>query len=350
MYPFRFGEITRRDNLERGKDIPNRIKTLIENVSYVIFNFIRSGLFEADKISVAASMCIRILVDNGTLQELHANVIIRGRVADDVPSPGEDLYKWLSELAWARLKAIEEDLGGSDPLFEGLMEKIATDVDEWEEWYNLPNPENTELPGDYRSLEPIPRLMLLRVLRPDRLPFALTEYVKEKLGPRYVTQKPFSMEETYQHTTAQIPVLFVLYPGVDPTPWVEEWGKKKGITAESGRFVNISMGQGKEKEADAAILKLSKIGGWVFLQNVHLMTDWLTHLHEKLESLEPHPNFRMFLSAEPPADCHQYNLPEGLLEVGKLLLYMHIAMYEFQTILFRSVYVYLYAFLHICMQ
>ena len=35
----------------------------------------------------------------------------------------------------------------------------------------------------------------------------------------------------------------VLYPGVDPTPWVEELGKSKGITTENGLFANISMGQ-----------------------------------------------------------------------------------------------------------
>lgn len=38
---YRTGEISRRDNLEKGRDVPARIKTLKENVSFVVFDFIR---------------------------------------------------------------------------------------------------------------------------------------------------------------------------------------------------------------------------------------------------------------------------------------------------------------------
>jgi dynein heavy chain len=90
----------------------------------------------------------------------------------------------------------------------------------------------------------------MRVLRPDRLPFALTDYVKSKLGEDFVYQPPFDMARTYDFTTSQTPCLFVLYPGVDPTSWVEDLGRNNSITAENGYFSNISMGQGQEKRAD----------------------------------------------------------------------------------------------------
>lgn len=35
------------------------------------------------------------------------------------------------------------------------------------------------------------------------------------------------------------------------------------------------MGQGQEEKALEAVEKAAKIGGWVLLQNVHLMQDWL---------------------------------------------------------------------------
>ena len=52
--------------------------------------------------------------------------------------------------------------------------------------YNKSDPENYPMPGDYNSLAEIPRLMLMRIFRPDRIPFALTEYVKKNLGPFFV--------------------------------------------------------------------------------------------------------------------------------------------------------------------
>jgi len=52
------------------------------------------------------------------------------------------------------------------------------------------------------------------------------------------------MDSVYKETKPNIPVFFVLFPGVDPTPEVEKIGEKYGITAANGKFINISMGQG----------------------------------------------------------------------------------------------------------
>ena len=61
------------------------------------------------------------------------------------------------------------------------------------------------------------------------------------------------------------------------------------------------MGQGQEKAAEQAIKKMNSNGGWVFLQNIHLMPDWLPKLVEILDTMEAHPEFRLFLSSEPPS-------------------------------------------------
>lgn len=53
------------------------------------------------------------------------------------------------------------------------------------------------------------------------------------------------MASTFAETTNQTPTFFVLFAGVDPTPWVEGLGKSMNITIENGKFMNISMGQGK---------------------------------------------------------------------------------------------------------
>ncbi len=52
---------------------------------------------------------------------------------------------------------------------------------------------------------------------------------------------------------------------------METLGKKKGITFENGNFKHISMGQGQEKPAEKVVADFAKNGGWVMLQNCHLM-------------------------------------------------------------------------------
>jgi hypothetical protein len=43
------------------------------------------------------------------------------------------------------------------------------------------------------------------------------------------------------------------------------------------------MGQGQEAPAMATLVRLAADGGWVMLQNVHLMQGWLPMLERKLE-------------------------------------------------------------------
>ena len=310
----RVAEIEERDKIAEFSNLPERLRLLKQNVTLVVYDFVRTGLFENDKLTVVTLMTLKIMVDEGLLMKEYVDVISRGRIAEEVAPRGVELSAWMSEASWARLKACEEDLGTVNPTFTDLTERMAADAEDWEDWYNRSNPELSPMPGECANLEDVPRLIVMRILRPDRLPFALVEYVRKNLGEEFVTQPPFQMSVTYNYTTSQTPCLFVLYPGVDPTSWVEDLGRERGVTAEAGNFANISMGQGQEKRADDTIRRMSEIGGWIFLQNVHLMQTWLPTLDEKLETLSPHKDFRVFISAEPPPLPYMKNIPEGLLQ------------------------------------
>jgi dynein heavy chain, axonemal len=79
------------------------------------------------------------------------------------------------------------------------------------------------------------------------------------------------MLDTFQETSPQTPIFFVLFPGVDPTPDVEKVGAQYDISSTNGRFINISMGQGQEDKAKKAIFDCAKKGYWIMLQNLHLV-------------------------------------------------------------------------------
>ena len=91
------------------------------------------------------------------------------------------------------------------------------------------------------------------------------------------------MRETFEDSSAPTPLFFVLFPGVDPGAEIEKLGRQLGFTEEAGRYVSISMGQGQEAHAEACLDRFTEQGGWIFLQNVHLMQSWLPTLERKLE-------------------------------------------------------------------
>jgi dynein heavy chain len=76
------------------------------------------------------------------------------------------------------------------------------------------------------------------------------------------------------------------------------------------------MGQGQEKIADDCLTDSAKNGKWIFIQNVHLMITWMKSFERKLEvavSEDCHPDFRCFISSEPPPLPYMNIIPEAIL-------------------------------------
>jgi dynein heavy chain 2 len=59
------------------------------------------------------------------------------------------------------------------------------------------------------------------------------------------------------------------------------------------------MGQGQSDAALEALRACLQSGGWLCLQNVHLVTSWLPVIESELSSRALHPNFRLWLTTEP---------------------------------------------------
>merc|ERR1711988_1099870 len=293
-----------------------RCDKLKASITSVLYNYVRRGLFERDKLTVAALITFGVLEDQGSLNSDVLRVLINDRADEDPPSMPEEIAVWMPEAQWRKIKCIEDDLGEPIPAFQDLGEKFGSDSEEWLSYYNYEAPETLDLPGnsEMKGLGPVEKILILRALRPDRVTFALKSYIGSSLGEEFVNQAPFDMKGTYMEASASTPIFFVLFPGVDPTGWVEALGASFDIQRE--KFVNISMGQGQEKLAEDTLQRMSEGGGWVMLQNVHLMQSWLPVFERKLElcSESAHSSFRCFISAEPPSLSYMKNIPEALLQ------------------------------------
>merc|ERR1719343_1389921 len=245
-------------------------------------------------------VAMRILVRGKKITPEESNTLIRAPPDPNAGAMPDNAKTWLTETQWAQLKSLESveafKKGGK------LTESLEQDSLGWKRWFSEEKAELADLPRSARDLSPFHRLFLLRVLRQDRIGAALTQFIIDNLGSEYIEQEPFNMEVSFEESTMITPFFFVLFPGVDPTPTIEALGRKLNITEASGRLVNISMGQGQETIALNALTKSAKEGGWIMLQNIHLMQAWLKQLERALEVIEEfsHPDFRCFLTSEPP--------------------------------------------------
>ncbi|KAH8072714.1 hypothetical protein JL721_3359 [Aureococcus anophagefferens] len=259
------------------EELAARCVVLMNSITLTTFNYIRRGLFEKDKLTIATMVTLRIAVSDEVLSADDVGYLYLGKIATDPGNMGP-LHEWMPEAIWPKVKALE-----GLKRFNGLGDNMHSDSDEWLAWFDNATPENAKLPGDYQKLlTPFDRLILLRALRPDRVSTALRLYIGETMGNDYVFQAPFNMP----------------------------------ATQDNGLFCNISMGQGQEKPAEAVLERFAKTGGWVMLQNCHLMTSWVPQLERLLEVVQEsaHDDFRCFISAEPPGMAGMKNMPESLLQ------------------------------------
>lgn len=83
----------------------------------------------------------------------------------------------------------------------------------------------------------------------------------------------------------------------------------------------MSLGQGQEVVAEEAMDIAANRGHWVVLQNIHLVKKWLPNLEKKLElySEGSHPDYRVFLSAEPAATPSAHIIPQVGIDSIKLI-------------------------------
>jgi len=283
-----------------GKDLLARVRQLEAVITYAIFNYTRRGLLDTDKLTVASMMVMKMLVKNGKIAGEELDILIRAPPDPSPPPMPENVRGYLTDIQWAQMKSLE-----AIPAFKAsgqLTQNIEQDTLGWKRWFSEEKAEIADLPRCARDLSLFHRLFLLRILRPDRLGAALTQFIVDNCGQEYIEQSPFDMYQLYEESSAHTPFFFVLFPGTDPTPIVEAVAASVGCTEKNGMLMNISMGQGQELVAMNALTKLAQSGGWLMLQNIHLMQEWLPKLERQLEVIEEFavPEFRCVLTSEPP--------------------------------------------------
>lgn len=111
----------------------------------------------------------------------------------------------------------------------------------------------------------------------------------------------------------KVPILLSTSENFDVTFKVDQIAVEENI-----KLTIVSMGskegvESANKEIDGAIMD----GSWVLIQNVHLSPSWLTQLERKLEGLQPHQSFRLFLTC----NLDSTDIPSGILASSKIVTY-----------------------------
>jgi dynein heavy chain, axonemal len=295
------------EKAEPAEEIKARVNNLIDSITYSVFIYTTRGLFEQHKLIFTSQLTFLILAVNKEIEPKELDFLLRFPIQPNVSTPVD----FLSDSCWGGIKALS-----TMSEFNNLDRDIEGSAKRWKKFVESECPEKEKFPQEWKNKTSLQKLCMMRALRPDRMLYALTLFVEEKLGNKYVQNRAVEFSKSYEETTPSTPVFFILSPGVDPLKEVEKHGKKLGFTTDNQNFHNVSLGQGQEIVAEKAMDLAAEKGHWVVLQNIHLVSKWLSTLEKLLEKHgdSSHENFRMFVSAEPAGDPAAHNIPQGILE------------------------------------
>ncbi|XP_063147830.1 dynein axonemal heavy chain 12 [Candoia aspera] len=279
----------------KSKILEKRLRYLNDHFTYNLYCNVCRSLFEKDKLLFSFLLCCNLLMARKEIEHQEFMFLLTGGVGLKSKFKNPD-PSWLQDKSW------DEICRASDmPAFKGLRNHVASQPNEWRTIYDSKEPQSVALPKPWNTdLNEIKKMIILRCLRPDKITPAITTFVTDKLGKKFVEPPPFDLTKSYLDSNSSIPLIFVLSPGADPMASLLKFANDKNMTG--GKFQSISLGQGQGPIATKMIREGMEEGTWVCLQNCHLAVSWMPMLEkicEEFNSETCHSTFRLWLTSYP---------------------------------------------------
>ncbi|KAF4011790.1 hypothetical protein G4228_003492 [Cervus hanglu yarkandensis] len=282
-----------------------RLKNIMDTLTFNIYNYGCTGLFERHKLLFSFNMTIKIEQAEGRVPQEELDFFLKGNISLE-KSKRIKPCAWLSDQGWEDIILLSEIFPDN---FGNLPADVEKHLTVWQEWYDLDSLEQFPFPLGYDvNITPFQKLLILRCFRVDRVYRAVTDYVTVTMGEKYVQPPMISFEAIFEQSTPNSPIVFILSPGSDPASDLMKLAERSGFGGNRLKF--LAMGQGQEKVALQLLETAVARGQWLMLQNCHLLVKWLKDLEKSLERItKPHPDFRLWLTTDPTK-----GFPIGILQ------------------------------------
>ncbi|KAI9332693.1 dynein heavy chain and region D6 of dynein motor-domain-containing protein [Obelidium mucronatum] len=264
-----------------------RLKLLISELEKLTFRYVSRSLFKVDRQMFALHL---IFKQHSNMFDAKEWGLFAGQVLDADDDAKGDYPKWVPNDRKAHFKQLKTI---SAEVYDAFG---FSDSEAWTNWMSSRSCEVDFPPSMSKRISTFQKLLLVKLLRPDRLMSAMAMFSCTVLGVSSLSPKALNFKKLFEdETVANEPILFITTPGADPSQELRDYAIQE-IGADNYR--QVSMGQGQGNVAINELREMASKGGWLCLQNVHLVIRWLPELEKELGSLNLHPKFRLWLTSE----------------------------------------------------
>ena len=218
---------------EKSDDLPERIGFLDNEFLDLLFRQVCISLFEKDKLIFSFMLGIKLLQLSKELDTSELTFLLTGGVAlgEDY---GEIPADWISEKMWGELNRLS-----SCNSMKTFLPHFKNNLEVYKQLFAHSQPDQWEFPSDAVMLNGFRKLLVMRAIRPDKLVPAVSKFIVDYIGEKYVKPPTFELANIYLESRATTPLIFVLSPGSDPLKALLKFADSKNKRPDP-----ISLGQG----------------------------------------------------------------------------------------------------------
>eukprot|EP00960_Hanusia_phi_P073138 767948-Hanusia_phi.AAC.10 len=267
---------------EKEKPDPeSRLQHLILATTLEMSRFVVAGLSKTHRLSFLASIVLEVLAATDFKVSHCKNFLLskQSRRGRGEMSP----FPWLDDSAWSQLSALEDfalpsQTASSSVItrpFVGFKQELLRSSGRFREWYLSDSPENASLPGDWRQLDTLLMILVVSILRPDRMQHAFQQLVGKTLGLGSLSAIFNSDELVREYGDRKQPIFFIVHEDDDVDVLVQNALKSAGPLSDRHKFKSMSLADVSGDDVDNFLANEIQEGDTAHLQDVHVAAEWL---------------------------------------------------------------------------
>lgn len=105
-----------------------------------------------------------------------------------------------------------DDVPNKNAGFDKIIESFSSSTSQWKKVFDSLTPQKEVYPKPFDKLSPFHRMCILRCLRGDKVIPAVTDFVSQSMGQKFVEPPPFDLPGAFNDSFATAPLIFVLSP------------------------------------------------------------------------------------------------------------------------------------------
>lgn len=200
---------------EKDKNKENRVKNIVERFTHILYETVVRSLLEKDKLLFSFLLTTKLMQEERKL--INSSEVMFFAVGGTALKSEQERPdgEWTTERQWAVLCQVADTF----EIFRQIPKHMLANPTQWRslvESVNVHMEDEVEWPKDYQHLNRFQKLIIIRILRPEKVIPAIQQLVIKELGEKFVDIPPFDLETTYHDSTCKTPLIFILSSGADP--------------------------------------------------------------------------------------------------------------------------------------